>query len=160
MDLDDDPAGRLILAFLERIGIALSLEPLDGDTFLPGVTIRDGALVADPEQLVWPSDLLHEAGHIAVTAPEARAALNEVPDDPGEEMAALAWSYAAAVEIGLDPRILFHDDYRGGGAALAGGFAVGRGVGAPMLAWFGMCSEPHRKDDPLPPFPKMARWLR
>ena len=156
----DDPDGRLIIAFLERIGIGVTLEPLSDDTFLPGIAIRDGALVADPAKLRWPSDLLHEAGHIAVTAPEDRPTLNQVRDDPGEEMAALAWSYAAALEIGLDPRILFHDDYRGGGAALASGFAAGRGVGAPMLAWFGMCSEPHRRDDPLPAYPKMARWLR
>ena len=159
MDLDD-PAGRLILAFLERIGIGVSLQPLGDDTFLPGVTIRDGTLVADPAKLRWPSDLLHEAGHIAVTAPEDRATLNAVPDDPGEEMAALAWSYAAAVEIGLDPRLLFHDGYKGGGAALASGFAAGQGVGAPMLAWYGMCSEPHRTDDPLEPYPKLTRWLR
>lgn len=155
-----DPGTRQILEFIERIGIGVSLEPIDGETFLPGVAIRNGGLVADLAKLRWPSDLLHEAGHIAVTAPEDRPTLNSVQDDPGEEMAALAWSYAAAIEIGLDPHILFHDDYRGGGAALAAGFASGRGVGAPMLAWFGMCAEPHRGDDPLEPYPKMARWLR
>jgi len=155
-----DAGTEQILAFLDRIGIGVSLEPLGDDTFLPGVTIRNGALVADLAKLRWPSDLLHEAGHIAVTAPADRPDLNAVRDDPGEEMAALAWSYAASVEIGLDPRILFHDGYRGGGAALASGFAAGRGVGAPMLAWFGMCAEPHRRDDPLEPYPKMARWLR
>ena len=35
-------------------------------------------------------------------------------EDAGEEMGAIAWSYAAALHIGLDPRVVFHEDgYKG-----------------------------------------------
>jgi hypothetical protein len=34
---------------------------------------------------------------------------------PGEEMAAIAWSYAACVHLGLEPTVVFHSDgYKGG----------------------------------------------
>jgi hypothetical protein len=158
----DGPDAQLILAFLDRIGIAVTLEPIAEDTFLPALRPRGGALIVDPERLEWPGDLLHEAGHIAVTDPALRPQLDDVTGDPGEEMAAIAWSYAAAVEIGLDPAVLFHPHgYRGGAQAMIDNFTVGRGVGIPMLAWFGMSAEPHRAAaDGMRPYPHMVRWLR
>ena len=151
-----------ILDFLERAGIKVELEPLEAETFLPGLTIREGALVVDLARLAWPGDLLHEAGHIAVTDPEERRSLNGVRDDPGEEMAAIAWSYAAAVAIGLDPAILFHEGgYRGGGRALVENFAEGRDVGVPMLEYFGMTAGRAQTAAPgTRPYPHMERWLR
>ena len=98
----DTPETRAILAFLDRIGIPVAIEPIVGETTLPAMTVRHGALVVDPDRLTWPGDLLHEAGHIAVTDPALRPTLDVVSGDPGEEMAAIAWSYAAAVEIGID----------------------------------------------------------
>ena len=158
----DGPDARLILAFLDRIGIAVTLEPIAEETFLPALRLRGGALVVDPERLQWVGDLLHEAGHIAVTASELRPELDDVSSDPGEEMAAIAWSYAAAVEIGLDPAVLFHPHgYRGGAQAMIDNFIAGRGVGIPMLAWFGMSAEPHpAAEDGMRPYPHMMRWLR
>jgi hypothetical protein len=143
-----------IAAFLEEIGIRLVAEPLPEGAFLPGVTIRAGALVYDPDRLLYPGDLVHEAGHIAVTEAERRAGLNgSVEDDPGEEMAAIAWSFAAARSIGLDPRLVLHDHgYRGGGAAYAAEFEAGRWFGVPLLAWYGLTTEAL--------FPRMLRWLR
>ena len=160
MAFDSDETRR-ILAFLARIGIAVALEPVGEDSFLPAMRLRAGALVVDPERLRWPGDLLHEAGHIAVTDPALRPTLDEASNDPGEEMAAIAWSWAAAIEIGLGPAIVFHAEGYGGGGALAENFARGQYVGVPMLAWFGMTAEPHRAgEDGREPFPKMARWLR
>src|SRR5207237_1289082 len=79
-------------------------EPIAEDVFPPGVTLRGGAIVYDPDKLLYPGDLLHEAGHVAVTEPERRAALDgDAEDDPAEEMAAIAWSWAAAKAIGIDP---------------------------------------------------------
>jgi len=89
----NDPDTRTILAFLERIGIPVVIEPIVGDTFLPAMTVRGGALVIDPARLTWPGDLLHEAGHIAVTDPALRPTLNAVSDSPAEEMSAIAWSW-------------------------------------------------------------------
>lgn len=157
-----DPIAASIVAFLTEIGIPVIVEPLGADTRLPAMTVRDGALVIDPARLEWPGDLLHEAGHIAVTDPALRPTLREVPSDPAEEMAAIAWSYAAAVELGLDAAVVFHvAGYRGSGPALAENFTAGNYVGVSMLDWFGMTIEGRRAtSDGLPAFPIMQRWLR
>ena len=141
-----------ILDFLRSIGIGVRLGTVTGG-FLPGIAVEGGGLVVDAERLAFPGDLLHDAGHIAVTDPAARAMLNAVANDGGEEMAAVAWSYAAAWAIGLDPKLVFHDEgYRGGGAALAEAFAAGGGVGLPLLEWYGMAAPGA--------FPVLQRWLR
>ena len=157
----EDDVGR-ILAFLAQVGIPVRAEPIGGDSFLPGIAVRDGGLVYDPDRLEWPGDLLHEAGHVAVTDPALRPALSEPSDDPGEEMAAIAWSWAAAVEIGLAPEILFHEGgYRGGGKALIENFSNGRDVGVPWLAAWDMTTEIHRaRKEGGVPYPHMRRWLR
>ena len=52
--------------FLNRIGLPVTRSALSEDSFLPGVVIKKGALVVDPERLGSPGDILHEAGHLAV----------------------------------------------------------------------------------------------
>jgi|GEM_PF-5181628 len=47
----DEPDTRRILAFLASIGIAVEFGPLVGKTFLPGLAVRHGVLVVDPERL-------------------------------------------------------------------------------------------------------------
>ncbi len=151
-----------ILAFLERIGLTVRREPITGKTFMPGVTIRDGAMVVDDEQLLYPGDLLHEAGHLAVMSPDERAACQG--NATGDEMAAIAWSYAAALEIGLDPLVVFHaEGYRSGGASIVENFSKGRYFGVPLLQWYELTRE-----RPVPPeslvetavYPRMTGWLR
>ncbi|HZG08265.1 MAG TPA: hypothetical protein VEZ70_04705 [Allosphingosinicella sp.] len=156
-----DDVGRIV-AFLSGIGIPVRAETLAGDSFLPGLAIKNGELVYDPERLAWPGDLLHEAGHLAVTDPAFRPTLCDPSDDPGEEMAAIAWSWAAAMEIGLAPSILFHPGgYRGGGPALIENFSNGRDVGVPWLVAWDMTEERHRaRRDGTIPYPHMRRWLR
>ena len=158
----NDPVAARITAFLDRIGISVVAETLGDDTLLPAMTVRGGTLVIDPARLTWPGDLLHEAGHIAVTDPAVRDTLSEFPSDPAEEMAAIAWSFAAASEIGIDPKIVFHDNgYRGGGGYLADAFTDGMFPGMPMLQWFGMtASERSTEEAHVAPFPHMLRWLR
>ncbi|HEX4738579.1 MAG TPA: hypothetical protein VH331_13565 [Allosphingosinicella sp.] len=155
----DQPETAAIVAFLRGIGIPVAAEPLP-DSFLPGLTVRDGGLVVDPERLKWPGDLLHEAGHIAITEPERRPRLSAVSSDPGEEMAAIAWSWAAAAAIGLAPEIVFHADFVGGSGNLIDDFAAGYGVGVPMLVWFEMTVDRRAKEPGRATFPEMARWLR
>ncbi len=158
----DDPDTIRILEFLDEIGIPVTQGPIREDSFLPGIEVRNGGLVLDPTKPFFPGDLLHEAGHIACTDPADRPGLCDVRDDPGEEMAAIAWSYAAARAIGVDTRILFHDHgYRGGSEALAIAFDDNRGPGPPMLQYFGMSAEPHQAERlGLPAYPQMAKWLR
>ncbi|MDO7843260.1 hypothetical protein [Sphingomonas immobilis] len=142
-----------IIAFVESVGIAVREGPIAGETFMPGMAVRGGTLAIDRETLRWPGDLLHEAGHIAVTDPALRAGTTAVSTDPSEEMAAIAWSYAAARAMALDPALVFHDGgYKGGGGWIADAFASGGTIGVPMLVWYGMTTNDA--------FPAMKRWLR
>lgn len=145
----DDPLTDRLAAFLAGIGIRVT-RAAGFETFLPGLAVRDGGLLVDPARLRWPGDLLHDGGHIAVTDPAVRPALSAVSQDPAEEMAALAWSYAAAVHLGMPARTLFHDGYKAGGESLANAFLAGHGPGVPMLQWWGMTRD----------YPAMLRWLR
>lgn len=158
-DFADPLVGRIV-AFLRRIGIPVEAATLEDGTFLPGVVVVDGGLRVDPSRLAWPGDLLHEAGHVAVGDPARRD--DGVSDDPGEEMAALAWSFAAAIHLGLDPSVPFHEGgYRGDGASLAETFSGGGYVGVPMLAMWGLTREPHRaKAAGVPGYPHMLAWRR
>lgn len=141
-----------ITGFFDEIGIPWIATTLGEGEFLPGVRIENGVLQFDRDALLWPGDLLHEAGHIAVTAPSQRAALGGKLDvTPADEMAALAWSYAAAIGCGIDPAIVFHEGgYKSGGAQLIAQYATGFGAGVPMLQWYRMS----------PNFPSMISWLR
>lgn len=148
-----------ILAFLSSIGIPVEARPLPDDTFLPGMALIDGVLCYDPDRPFYPGDLLHEAGHLAVVAPEDRAA-GPVEGDGGEEMAAIAWSYAAAKAIGLPLEVLFHPDgYRGGAQALIENFEARRYIGVPLLYCYDMTYQTTAPDG-TPPYPHMLRWIR
>lgn len=155
-----DPLVARIVAFLRAVEIPVETAVLKGETFLPGVAVAGGGLRVDPARLAWPGDLLHEAGHVAVGEPGRVD--DAVSDDPGEEMAALAWSYAAAVYLDIDPSVPFHDGgYRGEGRGLAEIFRQGGYVGVPMLAMWGMTHEPHRaRANGAMPYPHMQTWRR
>jgi hypothetical protein len=158
----EDPLIARIAAFLDRIGIPVSIEPVAEGSFLPGVTVRYGTLIFDPANLPHPGDLLHEAGHIALTDPEVRGTIAEVSESGGEEMAAIAWSYAAALELGIDPEIVFHaEGYRGDSENILQNFGSGLYFGVPLLDYYGMSAEAKRAEAKgMDPYPKMARWLR
>jgi hypothetical protein len=152
-----------ILAFLAEIGIPSRPTELARPTFLPGVTIDRGTLLYDLERLRHPGDLLHEAGHIAVASPEARAAMGGNLDaDPGEEMMSTAWTYAAAVHMGVDPALVFDPDgYAGYGDGLAENFRAGRYIAVPLLQWIGLTLDEDRaRELGAAPYPAMLRWLR
>jgi hypothetical protein len=143
-----------IVGFLREIGLCLEFETIAGPTFLPGISIRKGVMLVDREKLRYPGDLLHEAGHLAVMSAEDRSNCNgDVGTDGGFEMAAIAWSYAAARAIGVSAEVLFHDDgYKGEASALRDNFEAGRGVGVPMLVWLGLSAKGA--------YPVVSRWLR
>lgn len=155
--LGDAPELAGIVAFLRDIGLSVVAGVVTDDSFLPGMTVRDGQLVYDPAKPGWVGDLLHEAGHLAVTDPAHRATLAEVGHDPAEEMAAIAWSYAAATAIGLPVHTLFHPAYKGGSGYLVDAFASGAFIGLPMLQYLGMTA---RADEQGPAYPIMRTWLR
>ena len=115
----------------------------------------------DREKLKYPGDVLHEAGHIATTAPSERHSLTgDLKSDPGDERAAIAWSYAAVVHLRLEPDVLFHGDgYKGDAAHLIESFGAGSCIGVPMLEWYGM-TRYQRLDSEGPDYPKMRSWVR
>lgn len=158
-----DPVVLRIAQFLASIGIAVRAGDLPLNTFLPGIIIDRGTLVIDEDRLTYPGDLLHEAGHLALMPAEDRA--NAGPDagkDDGFEMAATAWSFAAAIEMKLPLEIVFHDGgYRGNSRAIIENFTRGRYFGVPILAWLDMTVDPIKPAVlSIPPFPNMRRWLR
>lgn len=159
-----------IAAFLRDIGIAVRAGTVSGATALPGIRIDRAAIVIDEERLLHPGDLLHEAGHLAVAAPQRRAAFHhDVGNDAAEEMMAIAWSYAAALHLKIDPALVLHSDgYRGsrvtngeGGESILANFQGGHYFGVPMLDYLGMTVDIARaRREGLTPYPHMIRWLR
>jgi len=118
------PLMEQIVAFLRSIGIDVVEESVPNDSFLPGLHISSGRMLFDRVRLLWCGDFLHEAGHIAVTPAAERSALSG--DVAGREefshdgeVETIAWSYAAARAMGLDPSVVFHSaGYRGHAEAL------------------------------------------
>jgi hypothetical protein len=144
---------EVISAFLREIGIAVAAADLP-ESFLPGIEIERGALLVDETRLEYPGDLLHEAGHIAVAPPEIRRRLSgDVAELPDLEWAAIPWSYAAALEIGIDPALVFHGGgYRGHSPGLLENFRLGVPIGLHFLVDAGMTTAEL--------YPRMLRWLR
>ncbi len=158
-----DPITTRIAAFVTEIGLEIRSVELHGECFLPGLRIENGTILVDEAQLLYPGDILHEAGHLAVMSPEERHTTGaHAGEDAGFEMAAIAWSYAAALHIGIDPLIVFHGNgYKGGGTNIVENFRQGRFFGVPILQWLDMTCEP-RQAEPLgqKSFPHMRKWLR
>ena len=154
-----DPIAHRIASFLNEIGLHVRAGAVADGTALPGIDVDRAVLVVDEEELRFPGDLLHEAGHLAVVPPERRAAFHhDVGNDPAEEMMAIAWSWAAALHLKIDPAIVFHGSgYGGGGRWIVENFAAERYFGVPMLAYAGMTRAAAR--DGLAPYPHMTRWL-
>jgi hypothetical protein len=105
------------------------------------VWVHEGGLYVDPEKF-HVGDFLHEAGHLAVLPSFARklacgdveestgAAISAYIEEHGDkllsypedpivracfqcgEVEAIAWSYAAAVKVGVDPYLVFENGFR------------------------------------------------
>jgi hypothetical protein len=156
-----DPLTERLVAFVRGIGIEVRTATLPEKTVLPGLDIRHGAILVDVTRMKHPGDILHEAGHLAVTDPLKRDAPTLSPT-PAEEMTSIAWSYAALRHLALDPAIVFHEDgYKGEAASLIENFTAGHYFGVPLLQLYGMAVEPRRAAETgAEPYPHMLRWLR
>jgi hypothetical protein len=157
-----DPTATLIVEWLRQIGLSVRVAALDDATFLPGVSLEPGGLVVDPERLLYPGDLLHEAGHLATMLPAQRANTgSHAGADMGDEIAAQTWSYAAAAHLGLPPEVVFHPNgYKGAASALIEAYRDGK-AGVPLLQWMGLTLDRKRAaESEMEPFPHMIRWLR
>jgi hypothetical protein len=156
-----------ITDFIRSIGIPIKLESFPEETVLPGIKIEHGGIVIDTEKLLYPGDILHEAGHLAVAPPDIRQTMHGALDPKQDfeiagELMAIPWSYAAAIYLQIDPLIVFHaDGYHGGGDSILDNFSQGRYFGLSTLQWAGMTyDEKNAKENGQPPFPHMIKWVR
>lgn len=155
-----------ILEFLDEIGIPTIEQEVTGHCFVPGIVILRGVIYYDRTRMLYPGDLLHEAGHVAVTLPEERpiSATDELKDWPsdGDEIATILWSFAAANHLQIPLDIVFHEfGYKNDSEWLIEQFESETYIGLPLLEWMGLChSKPLESDPDAPVFPKMIKWLR
>ncbi|MGV3612624.1 MAG: hypothetical protein ACO1N0_16820 [Fluviicola sp.] len=153
-----------ILQFLAQIGISVIETELPDDCFLPGLAIERNAILMDSSRLKYPGDLLHEAGHLAVTEENLRPSIGTAEMDPawpsdGDELAAILWSYAALRHLELKPEVVFHPEgYKNESAWLMEQFANKNYIGLPLLEWMGLCAASGKEE--VEPFPQMIKWLR
>lgn len=160
-----NPITTKISDFLWSIGIEVHAAQIDEKTFLPGIRIVNGSILVDEDKMLAPGDILHEAGHLAIIASGIRKKLTDtvVYDTKmqgGEEMGAIAWSWAALKYLDLEPEILFHPEgYKGSSDSLIENFSEGRYLGVPILQWKGLAFEPKMaKENNAPAFPAMVKW--
>lgn len=161
-----NPLTQKIADFLIEIGLEVQREKLGEETFLPGILIKDGKILVDEEKLLYPGDLLHEAGHLAIAPNDLRNSLSgeiELPEFNSYEIesGADAWSYAALLYLDLDPHVVFHSNgYQGKSESLLFGFSVGVFPGANVLARTGLAAVEKDAKKRGAPYPKMLKWLR
>jgi hypothetical protein len=150
---ESEPFDRIV-AFVRGLGIAVAERPISRPTLVPGIDIVAGGLVVERSALCRPADLLHEAGHIALTPPGEREQLDgTITSSPAEELTTIAWTWAAAMHLGLEPEDVFHDEViSGNGPALRENFSTGHYVGIPMLQRWGLALAQS--------YPQMIRWTR
>lgn len=158
---------RRIVDFLTEIGIGVEHATLPDDTFLPGVYVKEGRLLIDSSKLLYPGDLLHEAGHLAVVPADIRSTFTgevNVPDVAMEpiEVQSMAWSYAAALHLNLDPSVVFHaGGYHGRSQSLLQNFQLGVYLGVQSLEAAGLTLTPATASaSGQAGFPAMIKWLR
>jgi hypothetical protein len=183
--LCQDTAEDLVktIDFLRSIGINVSI--MSGVTgFLSDCRIVDGNLVIDLKCPI--SNILHEAGHLAIIPEVCRAqtqddvdvlcqqlfaddVLNELPPDHpfsralinGGDQEATAWAWAAGKAIGLaDEQIIQDREYDGEGALVRLQLSTNGHPGIHGLAHSGMCNLPNMRSSKLglTQYPEMLKW--
>lgn len=156
-----------VLHFLDTIGIAVVEKELDDTTFLPGLALGANCVQIDFNKLLYPGDILHEAGHLAVTTSEDRNNIgtpkmaSNWPTD-GEEIIAMLWSYAALIHLNLPAEFVFHPSgYKNEASWLIENYSNQNYIGLPLLEWTGLClTKEQAERENKKPFPTMVKWLR
>jgi len=66
------PLIDVIVEFVTSVGLEVVKRPINQDTFLPGLLLENGKAIIDTDKLLYPGDILHEAGHLATMPPGIR----------------------------------------------------------------------------------------
>jgi len=160
-----DPRLSRMAAFLGSIGIDMRAGSIDVPTLFPGSLVSGGSLVIDESLLVAPGAALHEAAHIALAPPERRAAdfgyINKATG--GEELTTIAWSWAALLELKIEPEDIFHGTAyrRSDSEMIIENARRGIYIGFPLLqVWEMAFDEQNALKRGVKPFPHMVKWVR
>jgi len=154
------------IQFIESIGIKIVEKELDDTTFLPGLMLGNNIIYIDYKKLKYPGDILHEAGHIAVSLAQERKMIGtaEMPDSwptQGDEIAAILWSYAALRHLELPTEFVFHPNgYKNSSGWFIENFNNGNYMGLPLLQWYKMAYSNEDILNGKPAFPAMQHWKR
>ena len=158
---------KKILSFLEEIQIKTIEKELDDSSFLPGLALGSDGIHIDFSKLKYPGDILHEAGHWAVTPSEERKHIgtDAMPADwptQGDEIGAMLWSFAAAHYLTLPLEVVFHPNgYKGSSDWLIDSYKNQNYIGLPFLEWAGLTLGNERAaQENKEAFPIMQQWLR
>ena len=156
-----------ILDFLNEIQINVIEKELEDATFLPGLAIASNCIEIDFDKLLYPGDILHEAGHLAVTTSEERLLIgtDSMPKEwpsPGDEIVSMLWSYAALHHLELPAEFVFHPNgYKNDSLWLIENYTNEIYIGLPLLEWMGLTlSKERASKEGKKPFPTMIKWLR
>lgn len=160
-----DPRLQRMATFLESIEIEMQPGTIGVPTLFPGSLISRGSLVIDESILVAPGDALHEAAHIALAPPERRSSDFAFVDAAtgGEELTTIAWSWAALLELEIEPEDIFHGTAykRGDSSTIIECGRRGIYIGFPLLqAWEMAFDERNALLRGVKPFPHMVKWTR
>lgn len=184
-----DPRKSLTLRcfrFLGSIGLAVH-EETGASGFTPGVDIRNGELFVDLA-VATPSNLLHEAGHLATTPGQYRKLMQTDVQGGQREMLdsidreeieidsplfraimqccdteATAWAWAAGTHLGIpDDLIIADEDYQDEGESVRSCLAHNSYLGINGLAHAGFCcTRPHHTEiTGKPAYPTLAFWIQ
>ena len=155
-----------VLDFLNTIGVAVVEKKLPNDTFLPGLSIGANCLEIDFEKLLYPGDILHEAGHLAVTPSVQRNLIGtkDMPEEwptQGDEIASMLWSFAALKHLNLPIDFVFHaNGYKNQSGWFIENYSNGNYMGLPLLQWMGLTTSETNETNKDIAFPNMIKWLR
>jgi hypothetical protein len=163
------------IKFLLNIGLTVKIvKNLPSNGFLKGVYIDRGALFITSETPI--SNLLHEAGHVAVFPKKYRHLIQGDVDKAAEQMfddltheafdsklmrfalhssetEATAWAWAVGKHLNLtELQIIEDEQYEGAGKEIRAMLSFGQYFGINGLAHAGMAT---RSD-----YPKLIRWLQ
>ncbi|MBP4137217.1 hypothetical protein [Flavobacterium geliluteum] len=163
---EKSPEIKKILLFLDEIGLQTIEKKLE-NTFLPGLSLGPDCLYIDFEKLLYPGDILHEAGHMAVATSEERklAGTHEMSQEwppQSEEIGAILWSFAAANHLKLPLEFVFHPNgYKNASDWFISNFSSKNYIGLPFLQWIGLTlGEEKALEEKKESFPVMQKWLR
>jgi hypothetical protein len=156
-----------ILAFLREIGLEYRVVDEEFNSFLKGITIVNGVLKINIQELLCVGDILHEAGHLACIPLNLRLKANDnISESLGVnyacELGVIAWSVAAARHLEIPLSEVFNaGGYKGDAAWMLEQYNSGNHLGLPLLQWLGLAAYEEELDgDKIFPFPKMKRWTR